>query len=93
MFYHTNHLLAQKASSFSASSSRASKADCEKEIEALLYQHPKCTIRLDRFMAEYEKTYSRRLNPQLYGCPKLLKLLEQFPNTIVVSKRRYLVLV
>lgn len=37
-------------------------------------------------MVEYEKMFSRKLVPQNYGCPKLLKLLEQFPNTVEVNR-------
>ena len=62
-----------------------SKKTCEKEIEALLYQHPKHTILLDHFMVEYNNMYSRKLSPQLYGYPKLIKLLESFSNTVVIK--------
>ncbi len=59
------------------------KKMCKKEVEVLVYEQPRHTITLDRFMIAYEQKYSRRLH--FYGCSKLLKLLEEFSNTIRVS--------
>ena len=49
----------------------------------MIYEQPNHCLTLDRFMVTYEKKYSRRL-PHFYGHPKLLKLLEDFPDTLEV---------
>ena len=61
------------------------KRACEMEIEVLVYEQPNHRITLDRFMVAYENKYSHRLSPSNFGCPKLLKLLEEFSNTVIVS--------
>lgn len=59
------------------------KKACEREIEVLVYEQPNHCITLDRFMLAYEKKYSHKLS-HFHGHPKLLKLLEDFPDTLEV---------
>lgn len=53
-------------------------------MEVLIYEQPGHRITLDRFMKAYEDKYSHRLS-HFHGHPKLLKLLEDFPETIEVG--------
>ena len=52
-------------------------------MEVLIYEQPHHCITLDRFMQAYEKKYSRRL-AHFHGHSKLLKLLEDFADTLEV---------
>lgn len=58
--------------------------DCERRIEELLYSMPQNNVSLDRFMQEYEKKFGTKLS-SFYGHSKLIKLLEDMPNTIEVG--------
>ena len=59
------------------------KKSLEKEVEVLIYEQPNHCMTLDRFMQAYEKKYSRRL-AHFHGHSKLLKLLEDFADTLEV---------
>ena len=61
------------------------KQDFEKHVQKMLYSMPNHSTTLDRFMVEYEKHSGAKLST-FYGHPKLIKLLEDIPETVMVTK-------
>ena len=59
------------------------KKDFENHVQTMLYGMANHTVTLDRFVSEYEKHSGVKLT-SFYGHPKLIKLLEDIPQTVMV---------